>query len=429
MPSIYVSSTYQDLAQYRSAVFEAVRRLKHVPVGMEDYSSGSQPPLEKCLSDVRESQAYIGIIGWKYGSLPPGQDFSFTELEYRQAIDIGIPRFVFICSENWPQTLRDTDIARIESFRTSIKEAQVVRTFGTVEQLKFEVVSSLSHWMPGYQLPPLLHWHCDRDEQYEDISVGITATAGSTGGVQPPGDQVTRPVVLFAHAEQPQALNKFVHCFHDKATTILQLPSHYGLFWREIQWPLETSLSSFRSVLLRRLEKAFAQDAHGKLESLAARLDKRPETVVLHTRVYCDEWHTERAECLVSACQLWQQLQLRERTLPAILFVTLEYRKADSFFHRWKVDRRNKEIRASVGRLTPAVCGQSFTKIRELEDVLRYHAEEWGNRSDVQTIVGGADLTDDIGKVFGDRPRMPMRLLGEQLLNVLQNRVSRRRVA
>ena len=45
MARIYISSTYEDLKDYREAAYRALRRLRHDVVAMEDYVAADERPL------------------------------------------------------------------------------------------------------------------------------------------------------------------------------------------------------------------------------------------------------------------------------------------------------------------------------------------------------------------------------------------------
>jgi hypothetical protein len=48
-----------------------------------------------------ESDVYIGVIGLRYGSTVPDEpDFSYTELKFKMATEVGIPRLVFLLDES-----------------------------------------------------------------------------------------------------------------------------------------------------------------------------------------------------------------------------------------------------------------------------------------------------------------------------------------
>src|SRR5258705_6128431 len=70
MARIYVSSTFADLENYRSAVGAALRRLNHQDVAMEYYVAEDMRPVERCLSDVASCDLYIGIFAFRYGYIP-----------------------------------------------------------------------------------------------------------------------------------------------------------------------------------------------------------------------------------------------------------------------------------------------------------------------------------------------------------------------
>ncbi len=55
--TIYLSSTYEDLQDYRRAVFELLRKSDYRVIAMEDYVATDQRPVDKCLKDVEESSS------------------------------------------------------------------------------------------------------------------------------------------------------------------------------------------------------------------------------------------------------------------------------------------------------------------------------------------------------------------------------------
>ena len=90
MTTIYLSSTYEDLKEYRRAVFDALRQARYQVIAMEDYVATDQRPLKKCLDDVVRSDIYVGIFAFRYGYTPPTEHgnpdgLSIKQLEFRQA--------------------------------------------------------------------------------------------------------------------------------------------------------------------------------------------------------------------------------------------------------------------------------------------------------------------------------------------------------
>jgi Domain of unknown function (DUF4062) len=109
---VYVSSTYGDLKEHREKVYRALRKLGHDAIAMEDYVAADERPLAKCLEDVAACDLYVGIFAHRYGYVPDHDNpdrRSITELEYRHAQTLGIPRLVFLLDEAapWPPSWMD----------------------------------------------------------------------------------------------------------------------------------------------------------------------------------------------------------------------------------------------------------------------------------------------------------------------------------
>src|SRR6185437_11282405 len=121
----YVSSTFEDLRDCREEVRLALSRLGVTDVAMEYYVAEPDRPLERCLRDAAECDLYIGLFAWRYGYIPPGEDRSITELEYRTAIAAGKPALIFMLSEDasWPRSFMDKDSGRIEELREELSQA------------------------------------------------------------------------------------------------------------------------------------------------------------------------------------------------------------------------------------------------------------------------------------------------------------------
>ncbi|UCE05506.1 MAG: DUF4062 domain-containing protein [bacterium] len=83
---VFVSSTYEDLVEYRQAVKDAIIAKQHVPIMMETLiPEGENPPKEECLENVDEADIFIGIYAYRYGFIPKGDKLSITEQEYNKA--------------------------------------------------------------------------------------------------------------------------------------------------------------------------------------------------------------------------------------------------------------------------------------------------------------------------------------------------------
>jgi len=151
---VYVSSTFQDLKEFRAKVNEALQQSGFELVAMENYPAFDERPLDKCLKDVASSDYYVGILAWRYGFVPdegnPDRQ-SITELEYHRAGDEKIPRFVFLLDPeaDWKRKFDDQvtgegeDGARVIRFRELVEKRHGRACFTDPEELARKVLSAV----------------------------------------------------------------------------------------------------------------------------------------------------------------------------------------------------------------------------------------------------------------------------------------------
>jgi hypothetical protein len=95
---VFVSSTYEDLQSERQEVMHALLELDCIPAGMELFPAADDDQWTLIKKVIDDCDYYIVIIGGRYGSV--GNDgISYTEREYRYALEIGKPIIAFIHRE------------------------------------------------------------------------------------------------------------------------------------------------------------------------------------------------------------------------------------------------------------------------------------------------------------------------------------------
>ncbi|TEU15992.1 MAG: tetratricopeptide repeat protein [Anaerolineales bacterium] len=150
MTKIYVSSTYSDLVKHRQQVYDVLRKMRYDVIAMEDYVATDKRPLDKCLADVASCHIYVGIFAWRYGYVPPGQERSITELEYRQASKCGLEHLIFLLDEDapWPRSKMESGVGgeKIEALRAGLAREHTVQFFESSEELAGQVAASVAEW-------------------------------------------------------------------------------------------------------------------------------------------------------------------------------------------------------------------------------------------------------------------------------------------
>lgn len=130
---IFVSSTFADLRHEREMVTWKLLKDHHIPAGMETFPASDDRGWETIARSIDDSDYYILILGWRYGSIDETTGVSWTHREYRYARDQGIPVLAFLRDEQattLDKVERGTDATdKIRAFRAEIAGKHLYKTW------------------------------------------------------------------------------------------------------------------------------------------------------------------------------------------------------------------------------------------------------------------------------------------------------------
>ena len=157
---VFVSSTSRGLDGFRNAAREIILNFRYAglecfePVMMEDFGARDGQAREVCADAVLGCDILVGIIGVRYGSHPPDDSTSYTELEFQTAVEHGLSRLMFVLNRQVAGGLERADSQslgqadRQEDFRSRVLEDRVCVTDVTaVEQFRKELTEALRRWV------------------------------------------------------------------------------------------------------------------------------------------------------------------------------------------------------------------------------------------------------------------------------------------
>lgn len=123
---VFVSSTYEDLRAERQEVMQALLELDCIPSGMELFPAADEEQWSLIKRVIDECDYYIIICAGRYGSVAPN-GLSYTEMEYRYALETGKPTLAFL--HKTPQSIQaakceqtDEGRAKLIAFRSSVSQ-------------------------------------------------------------------------------------------------------------------------------------------------------------------------------------------------------------------------------------------------------------------------------------------------------------------
>jgi hypothetical protein len=153
---VYLSSTFRDLELFRTAAARSLRRIGKQVIEMEDYVAADERPVDKCLRDVAACDVYVGIFAHRYAFVPEQnnpESKSITELEYRHAMSLKKPCFIFLLAEDahWQRKFMDEVTGengagiRIAALRAELSKERLASYFQTPDDLGLLIVAALTN--------------------------------------------------------------------------------------------------------------------------------------------------------------------------------------------------------------------------------------------------------------------------------------------
>jgi len=149
---VFISSTYDDLINYRAAAIRAVEGTNYQVGKMEVFGARSDEPVAASLKEVEQSEIFIGIYALRYGHIPDGSDISITEMEYAHAKKLGKKIYCFLLDdENQPWLKKwiegDPGKSKLESFKKQVQKDHVCDYFTTPDDLRAKVANALGFFV------------------------------------------------------------------------------------------------------------------------------------------------------------------------------------------------------------------------------------------------------------------------------------------
>ena len=142
---VFLSSTYLDLIEHRTAVVNALRTMGEEVDHMEIFGARDEEPTKASLDELDKCDVLVGIYAYRYGTVPKGSKVSVTEQEYLYAMSKKTPILVFVVNEDydWSPKKMDESLTKIKKFKTKATSEHTPEYFTSPDNLASKVVSSI----------------------------------------------------------------------------------------------------------------------------------------------------------------------------------------------------------------------------------------------------------------------------------------------
>ncbi len=159
MAKVYVSSTVVDLKAERQAVIDWLIQARHQPV--HSYLPDSETVRDSCLADIDGCDLYVLILGHRYGFVPEADNpegLSITHLEFRRALERGMPR-VALLRTNVPD-IQLSDLLdpkrsqQVQAFHAEVNSKMRAAQFSNLAELIAALSAGVQNELAKHALQP-----------------------------------------------------------------------------------------------------------------------------------------------------------------------------------------------------------------------------------------------------------------------------------
>ncbi len=170
VPTVFLSSTVEDLKPYREAANAAAQTAGFLAVAQEYWVARDNPPLKECMERVAEADVLVVIVAHRHGWVPPGQPAgarkSITRLECEEAKRLGQELLAFVVDDAvaWDFKLREEhllgeaakagkgieeavgNVAALAEFKEWLRSGRTRVTFTNPDDLRGKISDALNDW-------------------------------------------------------------------------------------------------------------------------------------------------------------------------------------------------------------------------------------------------------------------------------------------
>jgi hypothetical protein len=169
---VFVSSTYEDLKEERLEALTALLTAKCFVAGMEYFTAIDKDQFEYIKKIIDDCDFYLLILGGKYGSIPDGEEKSYTEKEFDYALAQGKKIIALLHKD--PKSLpmnkcecTPDKIEKYERFRDKIKTGRLVDFWMDISELKAKIIAAIYQAKDSF--PDLVGWVRGNTPSSEDM--------------------------------------------------------------------------------------------------------------------------------------------------------------------------------------------------------------------------------------------------------------------
>lgn len=145
--SVFLSSTFEDMKEYRKAIIDRIIKRRMVPICMENWGANANKVTSVITDEVKKADIYLGIFGTRYGYVDENTNMSMTEIEYMEALASNKPILVYIAKNAKDDITTGDNSQKMLELLTEIEKERIVYYFNSIDQLGEQVFADLERYI------------------------------------------------------------------------------------------------------------------------------------------------------------------------------------------------------------------------------------------------------------------------------------------
>jgi hypothetical protein len=277
---------------------------------------------------------------------------------------------------------------------------------------------------PRREVPALLHYHCDRFDQENQIEEALKCS-GRDG-----------PLVFIVHGDEYQCHDKFM-----ERLSLISLPRILGLDQdrcgvKEYLVNFPSALSDdrkFREQLMKNLGLRVLKRGTATVDEIAEVFTRLAWPIVVQARLLTDEWVRGGRSAIISFLDFWMEWPIRDVKFHPLIFLIVTYQRCSglgslSWYRRIARQRANAHLRDYLDSLTRYFNQSRVVVLDELQGITQNDLEVWAQDMYTQQFCGERDLLREVRDLcrrpgFRDpEGRIAMEVIAEELKRLLDAR-------
>lgn len=143
---IFIASRFEEFKDLRAKLVENINQYKFMKaIDLNNNEASTRSPLTESLFYAKKSEIMILLVGETYGTIPDGEEFSYTHLEYKEAIkDSSNTRVLVFCVGSSYKSIIEYSVdSNMASWQKELERNHRLRKFEDTNKIE-EIVEKIS---------------------------------------------------------------------------------------------------------------------------------------------------------------------------------------------------------------------------------------------------------------------------------------------